>query len=149
MKTKILVSFFTLGVMLFNPLNCKGNQLQDSISEVQVLSMLKSFYTSYIIENSKVPDDFKKINSIKHKYCTTSLLHKIKKLKLDYDMFLQANDIDSVMLKTLDVKKDSIRNNLYYVSYLDIFNNKTVTINLMVIKQKEDYKIDAVWYEEK
>jgi len=145
MKTKILISFFTLGVMLFNTFNSKSNPMQDKFSDEQILSMLKSFYTSYIIEYSKEPDDFKKINSIKSKYCTTSLLQKIKKLKLDYDMFLQAHDIDSVMLKTLNIKKDSIRNNLYYVSYLDIFNNKTVTIKLIVVKQKELYKIDAVW----
>jgi len=91
-----------------------------------------------------MPEDFKKIDSIKNQYCTSSLLHKIKRLNLDYDIFLQANDMDTVMLKTLDIKKDSRRNDLYTVSYLDVFNNKTVSIELIIVRQKELYKIDSL-----
>lgn len=149
MKTKMLMSFFTLGFMLFSTFSCKSNQPQNNFSDEQILGMLKSFYTSYIIEDSKMPTNYEKLDSIKSKYCTANLLNKIenqfKKQELDYDPFLNAQDCDIEWLKTLTIRKDTKKSNLYYVSYADNYNNTKITIRLIVVKEKECYKIDSVW----
>lgn len=91
-----------------------------------------------------MPPDFEKINSIKKKYCTANLLRKIEKDELDYDPFLNAQDSNIEWIKTLSVKKDTKENNLYYVSYKDTYNGTQIVIKLIVLKEKESYKIDAI-----
>ena len=128
--------------MLFSTFSCQSNQ--PSSTDEQIISMLKDFYTGYITENAKMPTDFAKINLMKKKYCTANLLSKIEKEELDYDSFLNAQDSNTEWLKTLAVKKDTKENNLYQVSYKDTYNGTQVVIKLIVIKEKESYKIDAI-----
>lgn len=143
MKTKMLMALLAASVVLVISLSCKGNQPQDKSSDEQVLSVLKSFYTSYIAENVKMPPNGPKIISIKEKYCTTSLLDKINSQELDYDPFLKAQDCNAEWLNTLTIKADSTKKGLYNVSYID--NNTQVTVKLVVVRDKESYKISSVW----
>ena len=145
MKTKMLMSLFTLGIILFNMFSCKSNQPQENTSDEQILGMLKSFYSSYITENAKMPLNIAKIKSIEEKYCTINLLSKLENQELDYDPFLKAQDSNIDWLKTLTIKRDSTKQDLYNVSYIEIYSNTKVTIKLIVIKQEEFYKIDSVW----
>ena len=144
MRTKILLTFFTTAILFFN---CKLVSSQSNSSDEQMLTMLKTFYTNYITESSGSSDE-KKLDLIKRQYCTAELLKKIEQqLKtgtLDYDPFVKAQDCDKEWLKTLTVKKDSAKNNLFLVTWLDNYSKKQVTIHLSIIKQMESYKIDSV-----
>ena len=146
MKTRKLIIFFTMGIILLGMLNCKNTPAQNEYSEEQIVNMLKNFYTGYITENSKIPENKEKLDSIKNEYCTTKLLNYIQKQFLerviDYDPFLNAQMIDTRMLETLTIKKDSVKNNLYYVSYTYGGLN---TIKLTVVKEKDCYKIDHIF----
>jgi len=128
--------------MLFSAYSCQSNQ--PGSTDEQIISMLKDFYTAYIIENAKMPTDYEKINSMKKNYCTANLLNKIEKEEFDYDPFLNAQDSNIEWLNTLTVKKDIKNDNLYKVSYKDTFSGTQVLIKLIVIKEKESYKINAI-----
>lgn len=160
MKTKNLF-IFTWCVIFFNAVNYKSeavnyknNQVKEIYSEGQIINMLKKFYTSYITEYSKITGAenttliVAKLDSIKKTYCTTKLLNKIEKEELDEDPFLKSQDFDIKWLKKLTFRKNSKRQNLYIVSYsfYDQYNhaNIQITINLIIVKLKGYYKIDAV-----
>jgi len=133
-------------IIFIGTLSCKNTSGQDNYSEKQIVSMLKGFYTAYITENSKIPENKVKLDSIKSIYCTEELLNYIKKKfqerVLDYDPFLNAQMIDTRMLETLMVQKDSLKNNVFYVSYKYGALN---TIKLTVAKEKSGYKIDHIF----
>lgn len=142
MKTKTLMSIFTLGLIIFSIISCKSQSY--SLDE-QVLSMLKDFYTSYITESAKMPPSVSKVNSLKEKYCTAKLLQKIAREEFDYDPFLKAQDCNIEWLKTLAVKKDTTGSNQYCISYTDTYNNTQIVIKLVVAKEKDLYKIDSIF----
>lgn len=114
-------------------------------SEKEIITMIKSFYTAYITETSKMPPDFNKIEVIKKEYCTLSLLNKIEMQELDYDPFLKAQDCDAETLKTLSIKKDIKQKNLFYVSYNDNYTKTEITIKLIIKKENDSYKIDTIY----
>lgn len=126
---------------------CSCVQAQNTYSRQDELAMVKDFYVGYITEFSKRPtlENRKNVSEIKVKYCTKKLLHNIENMKLDYDPFLKAQDSNVECLKTLTVKKDLNKLNLFTVSYIDDYSKEKITINLSVIKQKDIYKIDSVW----
>ena len=136
-------------MVLLSILGYKNVQAQYNYSEEQVTKMLKNFYTSYITEYEKPTYNKEKIDSIKSKYCTTELLNYIKKQfqeeKIDYDPYLKAQDLSIETLKTMSFRKDSKRNDLYYVSYIWPYGDKQqVIIKLRIVKEKETYKIGYI-----
>ena len=143
MKTKIIVLFF-IGIVIFFYSCC--NFAQNNLSEDQQMrDMLKEFYTSYIIQFTKWPPDPKKEGSIRRKYCTARLLKEIKNdEELDYDPRLSAQDSDPKILKTLTITKSDGIPNGYIVTYEDDFTKNKISIKLVVIKEKDGYKIDSV-----
>lgn len=155
MKTDKLIRCFTICIMLIGAVNCNNAQTQkkaqtkDDYSEEQVVSMLKTFYTSYTTENFKRPPLYSqdKVDSIKRKYCKTEVLNLFKD-SIDYDPFTHAQMFDIETLKTLSIRKDSERDNLYYASFLWDYEKKQVTIKLSVVKEDGDYKIDHVFLED-
>jgi hypothetical protein len=142
MKTKTLFFLFTFGFIFFHTISCKG---QSNFSEERALCMLNNFYKSYITENGKIPTNVSKVNSLKKNYCTAKLLHKIKREDLDYDIFLKAQDSDPEWLKTLSIKKDKKGSNQYSVSYTDPYNKNQIIIKLIIVKEKDLYKIDSIF----
>ncbi len=147
MKAKTVITFFTVILLFINNYSCI--QAQSNGTDEQILKMLNNFYTDYITQMAKDGSpDMTKIDSIQRKYCTTSLLNKISKglseEELDFDPFLKAQDSNLECLKTLSISKDS-SNNLYKVSYLDSYSKAKITIRLIVIKEKENFKIDSVF----
>jgi hypothetical protein len=108
--------------------------------------MLRTFYTNYITEISETSDVKKEISyldSLTHIYCTSSLLEKIKNEELDYDPFINAQDADIECLRTLTINKDAEVSNLYVVSYLETYSFQQINIKLLIVKQKNCYKIDS------
>jgi len=144
MKTRISIYFLIIGLLTIN-YSCVQAQATFSDNEAKVT--LRSFYTSYMTEFSNLsPSREKKLNAIKSKYCTESLLKKLPALaeQTDSDPLLKAQDSDAAWLKTLTVEKDLKKPNTYNVSYVDGGNNKTI-IHLTLIKQSNAIKITSVW----
>jgi hypothetical protein len=129
-------------------LSCRTSYPQSNISEGEAIKMLKNFYTGYISIISR--DGALRINeidSIISKYCTRDLAKEIQdktlSRELDYDPFLNAQFSMIEWLKTLNIRKDSTRNNIYYVSY--IYGNKIRRTKLGIVKEKGEYKIDYIY----
>jgi hypothetical protein len=89
-------------------------------------------------------------------YCTSRLLNKIANRPgpesihwEDYDPITKAQDCNSDVLKTLSIIRNKKEPNSYSVSYswTDYFTKITTwrTIHLIVLKQKERFKIADVW----
>jgi hypothetical protein len=147
MKKQLLLFNLILTFLLLvanNYANSQNNQ-----SNEQALRMLKEFYTSYITEIAIGPagrTEEMKLHLIQRKYCTTKLLHYIPKFieQHDEDPLLMAQDSDTSSLKTLSIKKDNKRKNIYSVSYIANPSHK-ITIHLSVIKENGSFKIDSIW----
>jgi hypothetical protein len=142
MRTKQLIYSFAAIIMLFCSLCCKNNSAQEKYSDERIKEMLRSFYTSYITENSTFPMNQNKRDSIEKKYCTQNVFKQFRE-DVEYDIFLKSQMVDPRMLKTLTVRKDSIKNDLYFVSYT--YGKNNITVKLQVVKEEEEYKINLVY----
>jgi Protein of unknown function (DUF3828) len=115
-------------------------------NDLLIINTIKEFYISYISEKSKNELNQNSINEIKQKYITNKLLLNIDKRmedgSLDWDPFVNAQDFYDGWIKTLKIKSDESKKNLYVVSYFD--GNKDVKIYLGIIKEKNQYKIDFI-----
>jgi hypothetical protein len=150
MRSKILIILLISGIIFSTTLLSKNPINQDIYSEEQAIKMLKNFYVSYITEASSIEKDWQiRIDSIQRIYCSIKLINEVKKRTtsrvLDYDPFLNSNNCNTEYLKTLSIKKDSIRKDIYYVSYIKPWNDKEkVTIKLVVVKEEGRYKIACI-----
>ncbi len=144
MKTKILLSFFALSFMLFNGLSCKSQSA--NFNDKEITGMLKDFYTSYIVERSKMPEDFKKIDSIVKKHCAIDLQNQLKNEDIDYDLLLNGQFCEKKWLNTMSINKDSSDNSFYTVSfeYTADGKRKQKSIKLQIVKNNIEYKINKV-----
>ncbi|SRR5258706_8421347 len=151
MRREFNISYFVASIMLLNFVGCKNVSAQEDFSEKQVVTMLKDFYTSYISEYSKIPEDKKKLDSIKAKYWTPKLSNYVGKLfreqRIDNDPFLKSQMIDILILKTISFSKDLKQNNIYYGFYIWPGEKNSIVIKLLIAKEKEAYKIDHVFIE--
>ncbi|MFL5789323.1 MAG: DUF3828 domain-containing protein [Flavisolibacter sp.] len=142
MKRKLFA--FTLLLILIS-VSSYCVQAQNAYANKSAEGMLKEFYTKYITEVFMGANE-KKIHLILKKYCTVKLLNKVPKLtqNIDGDPFLKAQDSDTSNLKSLSIKKDNKRKNIYSVSYIANPNHQ-ITIHLLVVKESGSFKIDSVW----
>ncbi len=103
------------------------------------LIFIRMFYEEYLLG---LEDD--SAASVKRIYCTSGLIEKLANKKLDYDPFLNAQDFDDNLLKTLDVKKSNDPQGYYIVSYLDGYSKKKVYIVMKLTGHEREYKISDV-----
>lgn len=96
----------------------------------------------------------KKSDSIVRKYCTDKMVNYINKLfsgpprpEVNGDVFLRGNMIEATMLEGLSVQTDSKKKGQFYIKY-GTGSGAPVTIKLSVVKEKDAYKIDHVFYTE-
>lgn len=103
--------------------------------------MLQHFYKTYItaINNS----DDKLISATQHKYVTAKVLKQLDAPDLDYDPFINAQDVDMDWLRTLNIVKDSKDPQLYIVSFVDNYEKKRHYVKVLVVRQKDQYKING------
>jgi hypothetical protein len=144
MKTRILLSFFALSFILFNEISCKSQFA--NFNDKEITGMLKDFYTGYIVERSKMPENFKKIDSIVKKYCTINLRNQIKNEDIDYDLLLNGQFCEKGWLNTMSINKDSNDNSIYNVSfeYMADGRRKQKNIKLQIVNNSVEYKINKV-----
>jgi hypothetical protein len=151
MGRKSITLCSALIILLFSFLNCKSNSAQNNLIEEHATKMLRNFYTSYInlIARERLFTDVE-IDSIRSIYCTTKLINEIKNkyltLELDFDPFLHAQHSETDWLKTLSIRKDLKRNDIYYISYA--YANRLRTTKLHIVAEKGDYKIDHIFLED-
>lgn len=146
MKSKVLILFLMIGITFITGFNC--TQAQNTPADKQVVAMLREFYTAYMTEFPEIsPSHDQKLKAILKKYCTANLIKKFPKLadQIDADPILNAQDSDAAWTKTLEITKDPKKAGVFTVSYRD-GGNTSSTIHLLVVKQKDGYKVDAVWY---
>ncbi|HTI91872.1 MAG TPA: DUF3828 domain-containing protein [Puia sp.] len=129
---------------------CGGVQAQDSTADrKEVFSLLKTFYTSYILTFNDLPNSEKKLDAILKKYCDGQLLSKIKQKTesgdLDSDPFLKAQDVDTASVKTFTFGKDPKKADVYTFSYVANQGKYKPLIHLMVNRKNGGLKIRDVW----
>jgi hypothetical protein len=82
--------------------------------------MLKEYYSARSTLRLTILDQ-DKLDSLQNRYCTKKLIKKINKIcnesGLEPDILTKDYGIDSLGFKTLTISKDSIRENVYFVSY--------------------------------
>jgi hypothetical protein len=127
-------------------------QNQENTSDIQASNMVKNFYSGYLKAfNSSLDTHImvKELDFLKKKYCTKDLIVKIdKQLKndeIDYDPFIKAQDANIGDEKTLTIKKDEKKTNVFIVSYVSAYDHFKKVINTHVVKKIDGYKIDSIW----
>lgn len=98
-------------------------------------SFIKGFYEEYLSSIDKGTSD-----EVKLEFCTPELITKLSENDLSYDPFINAQDFDESLLKTLDVKKSDAPQGYYVASYLG-YRNKKVYIAMSLEQRKGGYKI--------
>lgn len=119
-------------------------QKEDNSSDKEIVKMLKTFYREYVSESDKMHVNDQKIELIKKKYCTSKLLKKMGLIEFDADPFVDAQDFEPTLLKTIKFTKDKKSSNIYKTCYFTAFNNKTVCVTLRIAKVNDIYKIDDI-----
>lgn len=95
---------------------------------------LSDFYTDYIIELSKDNPDINKLQSLRKNILSPALFKKYQDASLDYDPIINAQDVSSTMLETLEIKPLEKEN--FQVCYADTY--ATSGKNCFIIQASND-----------
>jgi len=117
---------------------------KEQISYDKEKDFISSFYSDYISEIKGLEIDTNKVQSILSKYCSSELLQKIKSEKeLDYDPFIDAQDVPPRFLQSLEISKVKGKKNRFVISYAlgEAKNN----VELDLVKKENQLKIDKVY----
>lgn len=144
MKTKNYIIAIIFGILFSNIIYSQAKPKENNTSNEEIVQMLKSFYKEYVNENDKMPVNDEKVELIKKKYCTSKLLKKMGLIELDFDPFIDAQDFESTLLKTIEISKDKKINNIFKACYFTTFNNKTVCVKFRIAKVNNTFKIDDI-----
>ena len=103
------------------------------------IEMLETFYKEYfaLVENSIDPSE---IENFRVENCTKEFMKKIKKWKIDYDPFINAQDASAESLNSLIINRVSDREKTFSVSYTypgsDVPNEIVLTLEIVDSKYK-------------
>jgi hypothetical protein len=110
----------------------------------KAIQFLEDFYRAYISCCDSPDEDLEALSSIRNKCLTRSLLDKLENPDLDYDPITQAQDCDVNWIKTIEIRPDTERQNVYTVSYTSTYDNKKIRIELLLSDDNGSYKIDDI-----
>ncbi|MDX6189718.1 DUF3828 domain-containing protein [Flavobacterium sp. Fl-318] len=136
--------FFIVIVLLI--ISCKKNDEKNKTElsstdtkiadESNSKEILNAFYVAYLHEftNSNLKESERKLDSLKNKYCKKTLLDSIsnefENNELDYDPFINAQDVSEKMIESLSIENVVGQKNKFQVKFHDDSSeNKT---NIMV-----------------
>lgn len=129
-----------------------GINTQKVEEEEKAISMLREFYAAYSMNDLRL-EDFPEIDSLLKKYVTPQLREETNKYLQDgHDLMTDDWGISDEMLSTMKISMDSTKENTYIVSYIidsypvapDKPIKKQVVLQVTVLKEGEDYKIESV-----
>ncbi|MFH6944946.1 DUF3828 domain-containing protein [Flavobacterium sp. FlaQc-50] len=98
--------------------------------------ILNAFYVAYLHEftNSNLKESERKLDSLKNKYCKKTLLDSIsnefENNELDYDPFINAQDVSEKMIESLSIENVVGQKNKFHVKFHD--NSSENKTNIMV-----------------
>lgn len=153
MKIKM---FSIIAALVLSFYGCE--RAQNTNSDMQIIQMLKNFYSEYnAVWSTKPPLAIdvleRKLDSLNARYCTTKLRMEAKKsLQGDYGKDILTNDFPGIDgFDNLNIEKDINTENGYIVFYSHVFNDipgkpseHKVKLHVTVVKEGENYKIDSV-----
>jgi hypothetical protein len=119
-----------------------GVKVVDNRDEIAIKT-LKEFYTMYITECAKVPENWENINSLKEKYLTKELQKKLKDKDIDYDPVINAQDCDEDWIRTLKINTVEGKD-VYTVCFVSSFDNQMTCIKLHLVNADGKYLIDDI-----
>ena len=137
---KNIISIVLFSILI---LGCSSN-VEDSeelsiketpdFSDSKGIEMLETFYKKYfvLVENSIDPSE---LENLQVENCTKEFMKKIKKWKMDYDPFINAQDASAESVNSLIIKRVSDREKTFSVSYTypgsDIPNEIVLTLEIV------------------
>lgn len=139
-----LIRLSSIFFIILTTMSCSQTTENKNPEEDKIIEMLKTFYKSYIIENSKNSINTSEIESIKTKYCTTALLEKIKKEELDADPFMNVQDFSKDWVNSLTVNKDPNLNDNSYKVCFEVTKEDSRCINVTVVNENKTWKVNNV-----
>jgi len=147
MRYKLLTLFLIITKLVIGSTTYQDSVVRSKFSQDQITKMLKDFYTDLgVICSDPYHFSLEKVYSLKKLNCTANYFKEIEKQgMLDYDPLINAQDFSPDALKTLTIKKDLQKDDIYYVSYITSYDKRQITIKLKIVKEKEAYKIDHVF----
>ncbi|GHT65538.1 hypothetical protein AGMMS50239_25530 [Bacteroidia bacterium] len=113
----------------------------------KAIQTLREFYTMYISAcDNSVENGEENLTLLRNKYLTKALLNKLEDpdLELDADPLLNAQDCDKNCIKTLEIKPETGRKNVYSVCYVWPSDNKNICIKLLLINENGNFLIDDI-----
>lgn len=99
---------------------------------------IKVFYAEYLSALATGSTE-----SVIDAHCTPELASRLANSDLDYDPFLNAQDFDENVLKTLEVTQ-SERQEFFVVSYMDSYSNSKVYVAMRLVAAKGGHRISDV-----
>jgi hypothetical protein len=102
-------------------------------AEDPAVPFLRKFYQDYfsafLLDDTQLSE--KKLEALKKESCSPELLTKLKNAKLDYDVFIDAQDASDNAASTIQVHKNE-GSGRYVVYYTSGWSNQIVQINVTV-----------------
>ncbi|WP_026299980.1 hypothetical protein [Flavobacterium rivuli] len=109
----------------------------------EAITMLNSFYKEYVTAFADTTHtSAQQTDAVIKKYCTPQLTKKIAEASLDSDPFINAQDGDISILKTLTIKHT--KKDIYKACYTESYSNTTNCTDVTVSKIGDAYKISHV-----
>lgn len=125
----------------------KSDQVQSSIKDslVSKEEMLKDFYEGYLSASLKSPIDYQQTDALIDAHCTASLIQYLDTAELEYDPFLNAQDLSDAWQNNIVIKPHGQMPDTYWVHLDDPKNSNSSVIILIKLKQEAGvWKIDEL-----
>jgi hypothetical protein len=108
-------------------------------------AFIKEFYAAYLAANLKMPIDYKQVDAIVDASCTPSLITYMDTAEMDFDPFLNAQDVFDAWQSHIQVKAHDSMPMCYWVQLDDPQNSNASAIILVQLKQQgNEWKIDKL-----
>lgn len=143
-----LVSLFLVGTQSACKEAAKKNKSEDTnvvATTIAPEAFIKEFYAAYIAANLKMPIDYKQADAIVDASCTPALIAHLDTAEMDFDPFLNAQDVFDAWQNHILVKAHESMPMCFWVHLDDPQNSNASVIVLLQLKQQDNnWKIDQI-----